>query len=259
MDAVVVRAVTEGREVVPSDVRGLGGDVTGGWVAADGLLVVEEPRVARRSDDVESVLEWAAGREAVLTPVVLVLELGRVDIRFDSPFMAFLVSSPDARPPRPSVSVAAPLEVMVVRRAVEILALGRVGGLARLLPDVARAVELAGPALCADEAVLAVMDDREAVLAANRFGAAEVAGVTFLVGRACLTAGGASASGLFGVSVCSIATSEESAAVGAGAASGSAMSISGRKGPNTCRSRRILKQITIKEKSIKTEQMARYD
>ena len=57
VDAVVVRAVADGREVVPSDIRGLGGDLTDGWVAAVGLLVAEEPRVARRSDEVESVLE----------------------------------------------------------------------------------------------------------------------------------------------------------------------------------------------------------
>jgi hypothetical protein len=201
--------------------------VTVGWVVVDGLLVVEEPRVARRSDEVESVLEWIVGREAVVAPVVPALEPDRVDMRFESPFMAFLDSSPDATPPRPSVSGAVLLEAVVVRLAVEIPAAGRAGGLARPLPVVTRVVELAGPALCADEAVPAIADDRVAVPAANRFGAAEVAGAAFLAGGACLTAGGVSVGGLFGVSVCSTAASEASAAVGAGAVSGSAMSVSG--------------------------------
>jgi len=245
VDAVVVRAkgaegrglvaegrevVAEGREVVPSDVRGFVGDVTDGWVAADGLLVVEEPRVARRSDKVEGVLEWVAGREAVVAPAAPVLGLDKVDMRFESPFMVFLLSSPDAMPPLPSVSDAALLEaivVVVVRRAADGPAVGRAGGLARLLPVVARVVELAGPALCADEGVPVVADDRAVELAANRFGGTEVAGVAFLAGGACLTAGALSAAGLFGVSVCSTAASEESAAGGAGAASGSAMSNSG--------------------------------
>lgn len=165
----------------------------------------------------------------MVAPVVPVLEPDNVDVRFVSPFMAFLASL------RASLSDAALLETVVACRAVEVPAEGRAGGLARLLPAVARVVELAGAVLCADEAVPAIAGNRAVVPAAGRLGAADVAGAAFFARGtfvAFLAAG--VGAGLFGVSTCSTAASEESAAVGTGVASGSAMSISRAKA-NPCR------------------------
>lgn len=87
--AAEVRAeVVDGREAEDIDVRDLMGLVTAGKDARD---AVEDASVERRSDEVEAVFACAAGRD-----VGAVLE---VDMRFDRPFIAFLLSSPDVRLP----------------------------------------------------------------------------------------------------------------------------------------------------------------
>jgi Holliday junction resolvase len=100
--AAAVRAeVVEGLDVPTADVRALVGLVAAGRAGKEARDAVEDARVDLRSDEVEAVLAWpAAVRDAVpLVPVVLP---DRVDMRFDKPLAAFLLSSPDVRLPLPS-------------------------------------------------------------------------------------------------------------------------------------------------------------
>lgn len=219
----VLAEVVDGLVAGVIDERGLVGLITEGLAGKDAREGVEDARVERRSDEVEAVFAWAVVRE--LVPLVPEAVPESVDMRFESPFIAFLASSPDVRLALPSWSDVAPFAVVAGRLAVVVPAVGLAGGLVKLLPMVGRVVELD---FCADEAVPTIADERADVAAVGRLGAAEVAGVAFLAGGMFSAffdaeAAAVAASGFFGVSTFSGGASVASGLMVVAAASGSAI------------------------------------